>query len=118
MAAGNVQAQWKQLKGSLKDRWERFTDEDVKGLKGKTDELVSKVQERYGLLKDEAERQVADWVGMVKAEVGRVSRPRRTPRRVARPTKSKGRKSKRVARRVPKAKARKAPRKVGRGNRR
>ena len=77
MAAGQVQTQWKQLKGSLKDRWERFTDEDVKGLKGKTDELVSKVQERYGLLKDEAERQVADWVGMVKAEVGRVSRPRR-----------------------------------------
>jgi uncharacterized protein YjbJ (UPF0337 family) len=75
--ADDVQAQFKQLRSSLKARWDRFTDDDVKELKGKTEDLVNKVQERYGILKDDAERQVADWIGKVKSDLGLAAKPAR-----------------------------------------
>ena len=57
--AGN----WKQLKGRAKEQWARLTDDDLTLINGKRDQLVGRVQERYGIAKDEAERQVKDWEG-------------------------------------------------------
>ncbi len=57
--AGN----WKQLKGRAKEQWARLTDDDLTFINGKRDQLVGRVQERYGIAKDEAERQVKDWEG-------------------------------------------------------
>jgi len=57
--AGN----WKQLKGRAKEQWARLTDDDLTFINGKRDQLVGRVQERYGVAKDEAERQVKDWEG-------------------------------------------------------
>jgi len=58
--AGN----WKQLKGRAKEQWARLTDDDLTFINGKRDQLVGRVQERYGIAKEEAERQVKDWEGM------------------------------------------------------
>ena len=57
-----VEGQWNQLKGELKSKWAKLTDDDLKIVGGKKDQLIGKLQERYGVMKDEAERQVNEWV--------------------------------------------------------
>jgi uncharacterized protein YjbJ (UPF0337 family) len=55
--AGN----WKQLKGAAKIKWGKLTDDDMEVLAGKRDAIVGKIQERYGLAKHDAEKQVDEW---------------------------------------------------------
>jgi uncharacterized protein YjbJ (UPF0337 family) len=57
-----IEGQWKQLKGQIKAKWAKLTDEDLASLSAKKNELVGKVQERYGIVRDEAERQVDEWM--------------------------------------------------------
>ena len=56
-----VEGKWKQLKGSAKAKWGKLTDDDLDTIAGKRDQLIGRIQERYGIAKDEAERQVDDW---------------------------------------------------------
>src|ERR1700756_3419288 len=56
-----VQGQWKQLKGKLKMKWNKLTDDDLDFIAGQKDVLIGKIQERYGLKKEEAQRQVEEW---------------------------------------------------------
>ena len=56
-----VEGKWKQMKGSLKSRWGKLTDDDLDVIEGQKDQLVGKVQERYGIAKDEARKQVDEW---------------------------------------------------------
>jgi uncharacterized protein YjbJ (UPF0337 family) len=62
-----VEGQWKQVKGQVKSRWAKLTDDDLKTLGAKKDMLVGKIQERYGVLKDEAETQVDEWIDKLSA---------------------------------------------------
>ncbi len=55
--AGN----WKQVQGKARQQWGKLTDDDLELVKGKRDELAGRIQERYGIAKDEAERQIDDW---------------------------------------------------------
>jgi uncharacterized protein YjbJ (UPF0337 family) len=55
--AGN----WKQLVGKAKVQWGKLTDDDLAVIDGRQDELVGRIQERYGIARDEAERQVKEW---------------------------------------------------------
>jgi len=56
-----IEGNWKQFKGKAKSQWGKLTDDDLDVLEGKKDQLVGKIQERYGIKKDEAERQVDAW---------------------------------------------------------
>lgn len=56
-----IEGKWKQFKGVAKEKWGELTDDDLDQMAGKRDQLVGKVQERYGIAKDEAERQVDDF---------------------------------------------------------
>jgi uncharacterized protein YjbJ (UPF0337 family) len=56
-----VEGNWKQFKGQVKEGWGKLTDDDIAIINGKRDQLVGKIQERYGCAKDEADRQVKDW---------------------------------------------------------
>ena len=56
-----VEGNWKQLKGKVKEQWGKLTDDDFDVIAGKRDQLLGRIQERHGISKDEAERQVADW---------------------------------------------------------
>jgi uncharacterized protein YjbJ (UPF0337 family) len=53
-----VEGQWKQVKAQVKGKWAKLSDDDLKNMASKKDDLVGKIQERYGILKDEAEKQV------------------------------------------------------------
>ncbi|MFI4847529.1 MAG: CsbD family protein [Gimesia chilikensis] len=52
------QGKWKQIKGQAKQKWGELTDDELDQIDGKRDELVGKIQEHYGIAKDEAEEQV------------------------------------------------------------
>lgn len=53
--------QWKQFKGEIQKQWGSLTDDHLTEIDGNRTKLVGKVQEAYGLARDEAERQVAEW---------------------------------------------------------
>lgn len=54
-----IEGKWRQFRGKVKERWARFRHDDLEVLRGKRDQLVGKVQEVYGLVKEKAEAQVA-----------------------------------------------------------
>ncbi len=57
-----LKGQWTQLKGQVKASWGKLTDDDLATVEGDRDRLVGRIQERYGLAKEEADRQVDDWM--------------------------------------------------------
>lgn len=58
-----VKGKWTQMTGSMKAKWGKLTDDDLKEAEGNRDILIGKIQEKYGIAKEEAETQVNDWMG-------------------------------------------------------
>lgn len=56
-----VRGNWNQVKGRAKQQWGKLTDDDLTLVEGHRDALVGRIQERYGVEKEEADRQVSDW---------------------------------------------------------
>lgn len=63
-----IQGNWKQMKGTLKQKWGKLTDDEFDEIAGAKDKLVGKVQERYGMDRDAAEREVNTWADTYKEE--------------------------------------------------
>jgi uncharacterized protein YjbJ (UPF0337 family) len=61
MNADQIKGKWMQLKGSVKTKWGKLTDDDLDVINGQRDQLIGRIQERYGVAKDEAQRQVDQW---------------------------------------------------------
>lgn len=53
-----VEGNWKQFKGRVKAQWGNLTDDQLDVIAGKRIELAGKIQETYGITKDEAEKQI------------------------------------------------------------
>ena len=58
MNRDRIKGNWKQVKGKLKEQWGKLTDDDLDVISGKRDQLLGRIQERHGIAKDEAQRQV------------------------------------------------------------
>lgn len=56
-----IKGKWKQMSGSARTRWGKLTDDDLDVVAGHRDQLVGRIQERYGIKKELAEREVDDW---------------------------------------------------------
>jgi uncharacterized protein YjbJ (UPF0337 family) len=56
-----IEGRWKQLKGNVRQQWGQLTDDDLDRIAGQRTELVGKLQARYGLAREEAEKQVEEW---------------------------------------------------------
>jgi uncharacterized protein YjbJ (UPF0337 family) len=56
-----IEGNWKQLKGSVKVQWGKLTDDQLDVIAGKRGKLAGKIQETYGISKDETEKQLIDW---------------------------------------------------------
>ncbi len=52
---------WSQTKGAVKEQWGKLTDDDLLEIEGRRDQLVGKIQTRYGITREEAESQVGTW---------------------------------------------------------
>ena len=56
-----VEGKWKQYSGKAKEKWGKLTDDDLEVIRGRRDQLIGKIQERYGIMKQEAEKQVDEF---------------------------------------------------------
>jgi uncharacterized protein YjbJ (UPF0337 family) len=56
-----IEGNWKQITGKAKAQWGKLTDDDLDVIAGRRDELAGKIQARYGIAKDEAEKQLSAW---------------------------------------------------------
>ena len=56
-----IQGKWKQLKGSARQKWAKLTDDDLEYIAGNREQFAGRLQERYGIARDEAERQLDAW---------------------------------------------------------
>jgi uncharacterized protein YjbJ (UPF0337 family) len=61
MNEDRIKGQWKQLAGKLRQKWGKLTDNDLQTTEGNSEYLAGRIQERYGIAKDEAQRQVKDF---------------------------------------------------------
>jgi len=57
-----VEGNWKGFKGRVREQWGKLTNDDLDVVAGKREQLAGKIQERYGIARDEADRQVNDWL--------------------------------------------------------
>ncbi|MGI6409193.1 MAG: CsbD family protein [Thiopseudomonas sp.] len=62
MNEDRIKGQWKQLSGKLKARWGKLTHDDVQAAEGDAEYLAGKLQERYGLAKEEALKEISEFL--------------------------------------------------------
>lgn len=60
--AGN----WKQMKGGIRERWGELTDDEIEEAAGNREKLAGKIQEKYGIAREEAHRQIDEWADKLK----------------------------------------------------
>ena len=63
-----IEGKWKQFKGSARQQWGKLTDDDLAMIAGSREKFVGKLQERYGLARDEAQRRADEWVRTLREE--------------------------------------------------
>lgn len=61
MNRDTLEGQWTQLKGLAREKWGKLTNDDIDQIQGRSEQLVGKIQARYGVERDEAQRQVDEW---------------------------------------------------------
>ena len=61
MNEDTIAGNWKQFKGNLKEQWGKLTDDDFDVIDGRREQLLGKLQERQGLAREAAEKQISDW---------------------------------------------------------
>ncbi len=60
-----IEGNWKQFQGKVTQKWGKLTNDDLDVIAGKRTELAGRLQTRYGVAKDEAERQIDNWLRTV-----------------------------------------------------
>jgi uncharacterized protein YjbJ (UPF0337 family) len=60
-----IEGNWQQLQGKIRQQWAKLTDDDVELVEGKRTELAGRIQQRYGVARDEAERQIDSWMKLI-----------------------------------------------------
>ncbi|MCU0463825.1 MAG: CsbD family protein [Anaerolineae bacterium] len=61
-----VVGKWKQFKGEAQVRWGKLTDDELDQINGEREKLAGRIQERYGIAKEEANRQIDEWADRLK----------------------------------------------------
>jgi len=57
-----VEGKWNQVKGSIREKYGKLTDDDLQVIGGKKDKFIGKLQERYGMQREQAERDADSWL--------------------------------------------------------
>jgi uncharacterized protein YjbJ (UPF0337 family) len=71
-----LEGKWKQYSGKAKEKWGKLTDDDLTAIHGRRDQLIGKIQERYGIARQEAEKQVEEFARSFRSEDSTEERPR------------------------------------------
>jgi uncharacterized protein YjbJ (UPF0337 family) len=64
-----IEGNWKQMKGTVKEKWGKLTDDDLTLINGRRDQLEGKIQERYGFAKDQARKEIEDWYRSIESDL-------------------------------------------------
>jgi uncharacterized protein YjbJ (UPF0337 family) len=64
-----IEGNWKQMKGRVKERWGKLTDDDLTAIAGRRDQLEGMIQERYGYAKERARREIEDWFHSIESNL-------------------------------------------------
>ena len=70
MNEDTFKGQWLQMKGKIREQWGKLTDDDVDQIQGRSEQLIGKLQNRYGIARDEAQRQFDAWMQSSRVEPG------------------------------------------------
>ena len=62
MDSNRIEGSWSELKGKAKQHWGNLTDNELTQIGGKKDELIGRIQARYGYSKDKAKQEVESWL--------------------------------------------------------
>ena len=60
-----VEGKWNQLKGNVREKFGKLTDDDIQVIAGKKDQFLGKLQERYGIARAQAEKELDAWLKTV-----------------------------------------------------
>ena len=63
-----VQGNWNEIKGKIKTRWAKFTDDDMTQLEGNLDQIAGKIQKVYGFTKEKAIEEYNDFKKQLHSE--------------------------------------------------
>jgi uncharacterized protein YjbJ (UPF0337 family) len=61
MNQDQLEGKWKQMKGSFKEKWGKFTDDDITRLNGNREKIIGALQEKYGQTKEQAQKEFDNW---------------------------------------------------------
>jgi len=62
MNSDQLEGQWKQIKGTVREKWGKLTDDDLTAIAGKKDQFVGRLQERYGISREQAQKDLDKWL--------------------------------------------------------
>jgi uncharacterized protein YjbJ (UPF0337 family) len=65
-----LKGKWKEIKGEVKEKWGKLTDDDLSVVEGNKDKLLGILQQKYGYAKDKAEKEYNDFIGRHKERAG------------------------------------------------
>jgi uncharacterized protein YjbJ (UPF0337 family) len=57
-----LKGRWNQLKGDIRTKWGKITDDDLTQIQGQTEKMIGKLQERYGYKREQAEKELNDFL--------------------------------------------------------
>jgi uncharacterized protein YjbJ (UPF0337 family) len=61
MNQDQMEGKWKQIKGSFKEKWGKFTDDDITRFNGNREKIIGALQEKYGQTKEQAQKEFDNW---------------------------------------------------------
>ena len=61
-----IKGKWKEIKGGIKQKWGKLTDDDLNVIEGRREQLEGKLQQRYGFAKEQIHKDVDDWFRTLK----------------------------------------------------
>ncbi len=61
-----IEGNWDKFKGSIREKWGKFTDDDMAKLKGTKDDLIGRIKHVYGVAKEDAEKQIEEFRASLK----------------------------------------------------
>jgi uncharacterized protein YjbJ (UPF0337 family) len=73
MNSDQLEGKWKQVKGQVREKWGQLTDDDIHVIAGRRDQLIGRIQERYGIAKEKATEEVDTFIKGLNAEARRDS---------------------------------------------
>jgi uncharacterized protein YjbJ (UPF0337 family) len=63
-----LKGKWKEIKGGVKEKWGKLTEDDLTQVEGNQEKLLGLLQQKYGYAKDKAEQEYKDFIGRYKGK--------------------------------------------------